>query len=101
MCAAFLPEIFFDFREIVEVIERSHSSALLGRAAMRGGLIPFPNDAQPFESEMLVHLFDVLRCAGNQRGLPAGGDYTRLFSQGGFDAPENPVDQIRIAVEKT
>ena len=115
MRSAFLPEIFFNFREIVEVVESFHEGQEAGQvlvrslsrtgaqrrdffrraaaaAFLRAGLIAFPDDAEAFEREVFVNGFDVARCAANQAGLAAGGDHFCFCAHHFFHAREDGLE---------
>src|SRR5437588_1843275 len=120
MSAPLAPEIFFDLRKVIEVVERLHATLRLAfprqsrrgaywtrdrwllrhRCRVVGRLIPFPDDLQPFQREKFVHLLNVARSLRDQRRLSSRGDHARIFAQYAFDALQNSVHEIGEAVEK-
>src|SRR5260370_41487840 len=111
MSATLAPEVFFDLREIIEVVERIHASlrfALSRRSCcgprgardgcflrsryMTGRLISFPDNSQPFQREKFVHLLNMPRGLRDQRRLPARSNHARIFVQRALDALQNSVD---------
>src|SRR5215472_17822349 len=76
------------------------SPLLRGCAALGGGLIALPDNAQALESEKLVDCFDVTRRAADQWRLASCCNHFRLGAHYFFHAVENAVDQIRVAVKE-
>src|SRR2546430_6536815 len=62
--------------------------------------IPFPDDAQPFEREEVVHLLDVFRSSPDHRAQSAGGNHLRVFAQLLKQKLENAIHQPEIPVVK-
>src|SRR5919199_4911538 len=60
--------------------------------------VPLVNEPQPVERERQVDLADELRGGRNQRGEAARGDDARAAAQLLDHAPEDAVDQARVAV---
>ena len=63
-------------------------------------MVPFPNNAQALEGQELVDEFNIPRSPGNERRLPAGRNDARAFAKDAFDALNNAVHHVCIAVKE-
>ena len=99
-------ELLFYFGEVVEVVFHGESAGTRWSAGRSGFArntlarrnISFPDDAQAFESEEVIHMLNVLGSSTDHGAQSAGGDHVSLFAKFREKEFENTIDQAEVAV---